>query len=115
MRVLLVDDELELLRLLSQYLVRAGHEVIAAESRATALAEVAKDGLILDAAVIDLSLPDGNGEDVARSIAVLHPQAKLIISTGYMHEPSMDLKGKLTVLQKPFLPRALLHVLSQAH
>jgi two-component system, cell cycle sensor histidine kinase and response regulator CckA len=115
MRVLLVDDEIELLRLLSQYLVRSGHEVITAETKAIALDEAAKEGSTLDAAVIDLCLPDGNGEDVARRIAVLHPHAKLIISTGYAHEPSGDLNGRVTVLQKPFLPRALLHVLSQAH
>jgi DNA-binding NtrC family response regulator len=114
MRVLLVDDESDLLRLLTQYLVRSGHEVISAETKSGAFDEAARDGLTLDAAVIDLSLPDGNGEDVARRVAELHPQAKLIISTGYAHEPSVDLNGRVTILQKPFLPRALLHVLSQA-
>jgi two-component system cell cycle sensor histidine kinase/response regulator CckA len=114
MRVLLVDDETDLLKLLSQYLVRSGHEVITAETRSGAMAEATKEGLLLDAAVIDLTLPDGNGEDIARQVAVLHPQAKLIIFTGYVHEPSDDLKGRVTMMQKPFLPRALLHVLSQA-
>ena len=113
MRILLVDDEASLLLLLGQYLVRTGHETIAANSCAEAIA-LLKTGEVIgpvDAAVIDLSLPDGSGEDIARAVLEFDPAIRIIIATGYAYEPPASLRGKIAVLQKPFLPRALLNVL----
>jgi DNA-binding response OmpR family regulator len=114
MRILLVDDEQSLLQLLGQVLARAGHESIRADSFAAALELLQKDPGPLDAAVIDLSLPDGSGEEIARVVLAFHPAIRIVIATGYAYDPPKDLLGKVDVLLKPFPSRALLNVLTRA-
>jgi two-component system KDP operon response regulator KdpE len=65
-RVLVVDDERQLLRAMRVILREAGFEVATAGSVQEAL-----DALAVrppDAAILDLILPDGNGVDICRSI-----------------------------------------------
>lgn len=65
-RVLVVDDERQLLRAMRVILREAGFEVSTAGSVQEAL-----DALAVrppDAAILDLILPDGNGVDICRSI-----------------------------------------------
>jgi two-component system, OmpR family, KDP operon response regulator KdpE len=65
-RVLVVDDERQILRAMRVILREAGFEVATAGS-----VEEALDALAVrppDAAIIDLILPDGNGVDICRSI-----------------------------------------------
>src|SRR4029078_11310293 len=65
-RVLVVDDERQILRALRVLLGGAGFEVSTAETAQDAL-----DKLTVrppDAAILDLILPDGNGVEIARSI-----------------------------------------------
>ena len=114
MRILLVDDDAPILQLLSQFLTRAGHVPTTAGSVAEALAVAAAGSPNIDAAVIDLALPDGSGEEVAREILDKHPQARVVIASGYFYEAPSGLAGKVAILQKPFMPRALLNVLTQA-
>ena len=65
-RVLVCDDERQILRALRVLLKEAGFEVTTAET-----AQEALDAVTIrppDAAILDLILPDGNGVDVCRSI-----------------------------------------------
>lgn len=111
MRVFLVDDEASLLQLLGQYLSRNGHSSVTAGTVAEARTLLSTDTETIDAAVIDLSLPDGSGEEIAQLLADEYPGVRVIMATGYAYEPPAALRGKVAVLQKPFLPRALLNVL----
>jgi two-component system, OmpR family, KDP operon response regulator KdpE len=65
-RVLVVDDERQILRALRVLLGGAGFEVSTAETAQDALDALAVHPA--DAAILDLILPDGNGVDVCRSI-----------------------------------------------
>lgn len=67
-RVLLVDDEQDLAELLASQLTRAGFEVRCADALQSA--KVANEELKFDVLVTDLHLPDGDGIDVARSLAI---------------------------------------------
>ncbi len=65
-RILVVDDEPQILRALRTTLRGAGYEVDTADTAATALAAaVARPP---DAVILDLVLPDGTGTDVAREL-----------------------------------------------
>jgi two-component system, OmpR family, KDP operon response regulator KdpE len=65
-RVLVVDDERQILRAMRVILRAAGFEVATAATLQEALDALAVRPL--DAAIIDLILPDGNGVDICRSI-----------------------------------------------
>ena len=79
--ILLVDDDAPLRRSLERAMDRRGFHVVAAESL--------KEGMNLahsikpDYAVIDLRLEDGSGIDLVKRLRELHPQAKVVILTGY--------------------------------
>lgn len=59
-RILVVDDELDVLELIVKRLRADGHEVVAAGSGAEALDAVARGGLP-DAAILDVDLPGMDG------------------------------------------------------
>jgi two-component system KDP operon response regulator KdpE len=65
-RILVVDDEPQILRALTTNLRGAGYEVATARSVEEALAEAAMRPP--DAVILDLLLPDGNGTDVCREL-----------------------------------------------
>jgi two-component system KDP operon response regulator KdpE len=65
-RVLVVDDELQILRALKASLRGAGYDVDTAETAEAALTAAALSPP--DAVILDLVLPDGRGTDVAREI-----------------------------------------------
>ena len=65
-RVLVVDDELQILRALRVVLREAGFEVIAAQSAPEALDLAAVKAP--RAAIVDLVLPGGDGVEVTRSL-----------------------------------------------
>jgi len=66
MRVLVVDDEPQILRALKASLRGAGYDVDTAETAEGALAAAAFSPP--DAVILDLVLPDGRGTDVAREL-----------------------------------------------
>jgi two-component system, OmpR family, KDP operon response regulator KdpE len=65
-RVLVVDDEPQILRALRTSLRGAGYDVTVAETAEAALTALAVDPP--DAVILDLVLPDGRGTDVAREL-----------------------------------------------
>lgn len=77
-RVLVVDDEPAIRRLLRQTLERAGHTVIEAADARAALAAVAHDGP--DAVLLDLGLPGRDGLELVPVIAREPAIALVVVS-----------------------------------
>jgi DNA-binding response OmpR family regulator len=114
-RVLVVDDDPMLGRLLLRYLSRAGIPADSADSVATAQAAF-KPG-IHSHAVVDLTLPDGSGADWL--VTAFQQDANLIgvLSSGYPVTTEFlpeNLRHRATTLQKPFSPPDLLLALGIA-
>lgn len=65
-RILIVDDEPQILRFLRPSLGAAGYDVVEAANGAEALKRAAADAP--DLVILDLGLPDRDGKDVIRSI-----------------------------------------------
>ncbi len=65
-RILIVDDEPQIGEVLSAYLQREGFETIVRETVAGAAAEL--EGGLPDLLILDITLPDGSGLDILRSI-----------------------------------------------
>jgi two-component system, OmpR family, KDP operon response regulator KdpE len=107
-RVLVVDDERQILRALRVLLGGAGFEVNTAETAQDAL-----DKLTVrppDAAILDLILPDGNGVDICRSIREWSEMPIIVLSAvGDEAEKVRALEaGADDYVTKPFGPDELI-------
>ncbi len=106
--LLLVDDELPLLGLLKKYLEREGYFVETAADGASALA--AAQSRHFDLIVLDLNLPDMNGEQVMLNLMDPCPNSRFLICSGMPygteHLPQSQ-QARIGVLLKPFMPRQL--------
>jgi two-component system KDP operon response regulator KdpE len=106
-RVLVCDDELQILRALKVVLREAGFEVVA-----TATAQEALDAAAVrppDAAIIDLMLPDGDGIEVCRQLRSWSDMPILVLSAiGEEEQKVRALEaGADDYVTKPFGPREL--------
>lgn len=106
-RILVCDDEPQILRALRVILRDAGFEVITAASAEEALDTSA--GHPPDAAIVDLVLPDGDGVDVTRSIREWSEMPILVLSAvGEEAEKIRALNaGADDYVTKPFGPGEL--------
>jgi two-component system, OmpR family, KDP operon response regulator KdpE len=113
-RVLVCDDEPQILRALRVILRDAGFEVVTAQSAQEALDAAALRAP--DAAIVDLILPDGNGIDVCRSIREWSEMPILVLSAvGEETEKVRALDaGADDYVTKPFAPGELIARLNAA-
>lgn len=113
-RVLVCDDEPQILRALKVVLRDAGYEVIA-----TATAQEALDAASVrppDAAIIDLVLPDGNGVEVCEQLRSWSELPIIVLSAVDDEEQKVRAleAGADDYVTKPFGPRELVARLSAA-
>jgi two-component system response regulator GlrR len=114
-RVLLVDDDADLLRLLSMRLSAAGYRVDAVES-----AEAALDQLALhrpQLVISDVQLPGADGLALFDQIRARHPSLPVILLTAHGTIPDAveaTARGVYTYLTKPFDGKALLETVAAA-
>jgi two-component system, cell cycle sensor histidine kinase and response regulator CckA len=117
-RILIMDDEEALRKLLAQILKRLGYEVECAREGAEAieLYQRAKDsGHAFDAVLVDLTIPGGmGGKEVAARLREVDESVILIASSGYSQTPIMSefrRYGFDDVISKPWTPLQLSQVL----
>jgi two-component system KDP operon response regulator KdpE len=100
--VLVVDDELQLLRMLQSALVQAGYEVLTASSALGALEHLIKRDVSL--VLLDLGLPDADGKDVITRSRSVSTAPIIVISARHSEKEkiaALDL-GASDYLAKPF-------------
>ncbi|MGA2738763.1 MAG: response regulator [Bryobacteraceae bacterium] len=108
-RILIVDDDAALLKVMANYLSRLGYRVDACPSAAEALALVLADSSLYAAALVDLNMPGMRGEELARRILDSNASIRLVLMSGYPTGPAGDtLEGNhVGFLYKPFAPQDL--------
>ncbi len=85
MRILIIDDEESLVKILSKFLQQFGHEVFPAHTAAEGLEKAPQ--LKPDVILLDLHLPDGLGIEVLPKLNQALPTASVVVITG---EGSVD-------------------------
>jgi len=103
-RLLVVDDEPPLLRLLQHYLERSGFQVDTCQDPQSAIELLQQNPAAYHTAVVDQTLKGMNGEELIAALRGHNPQLKGIITSGYPYRPR---GAGIQFLQKPFLPKDL--------
>ena len=112
-RVLIVDDDPIVLRMLIKTVTRWGCRVTAAETGADALALLA-DGV--DLVITDINLRAGSGIEIAQAAAKMHPAPPVIAITGAATPEEAFQLGRMgvgAIVTKPFRPAELRAVVDQ--
>jgi len=109
-RILIVDDELSLLKMMRVYLERLGYAVTTAESNEKAWSawENAPSGF--DVAVLDGSMPGLSMQDLALKMLRASPVMRVLAASGYpadISELEAAAPGRVGFLHKPFTPGML--------
>jgi CheY-like chemotaxis protein len=81
-RILLVDDEENVLLALRQVLTRRGHEVVAVDSGSAAMAQIEQGGHF-DVMLTDIRMPGVDGIELAKRVRRDRPELDVVVMTGY--------------------------------
>src|SRR5437588_7896473 len=114
-RVLVVDDEQSLRKVLAATLQREGYEVQVASDGEEALAALDRDGA--DVVVTDLVMPKMDGLSLLRKVVTLHPDVPVIVVTAHGRVDSAveAMKaGAFDFVTKPFEHAELKAIIAKA-
>ena len=102
-RLLLVDDDQELLEMTQEHFQRQGFKADASASATDALARAS--AAVYDVVLLDVNLPDGNGLEVLTELKEQHPDLEVIMLTAHASiENAIQAmrSGAYDYLTKPF-------------
>ena len=108
MKILIVDDEIQVANLLAESVKLQGHEAIVAVNGADGLALL--EQRCPDAVFLDLVMPEMNGIEVLRLIRAAHQSLPVIVITGHATSAQIDEAKRLGItdcIQKPFVLKHL--------
>jgi len=118
-RVLVVDDEPSIRKLVNLSLTKAGYEVVEAEDGEQAIKVLNSDDnpLMVDTILCDIRMPKVNGIEAIAYFRAQYPTVPIVVMTGY---PDVDLavslmrQGVLDYLVKPVSKDELLTVITRS-
>ncbi len=118
-RVLVVDDEPDIRKVVKMTLTKAGYDVIEAEDGEKAI-EAIQEGenpLLLDVIICDIRMPNINGVEAINYFQQQWPRVPIIVLTGF---PDMEMalgflkKGVVDYLVKPVEKEQLMNAVAKA-
>src|SRR5688572_18616192 len=113
-RILLIDDDTDMCRLLSHFLQRKGFETDTAHSGAKGLAKFKENNF--DVVLCDFRLGDMDGRKVLQELKSMNPQVVVIIITGYS-DVKMAVEvmrhGAFDYITKPLIPEEVINVINR--
>lgn len=101
--VLVVEDEALIAMAAVDTLVELGHTALTAANGRAAL-DILRADRAVDMMLLDMNLPDMNGQQIAEAARQLRPRLPIIFATGYRMEVPADLAGTgpTAILGKPY-------------
>jgi CheY-like chemotaxis protein len=89
--ILVVDDDEAVLELAREFLMRTGFEVVTASGGREALEILRADAVgSVDAAVLDLSMPDLDGRETLIEVRRLRPGLPVVVASGFSEDASAE-------------------------
>ncbi|MGA2482415.1 MAG: ATP-binding protein [Candidatus Acidiferrales bacterium] len=114
--IMVVEDDVAVRELASQFLNTAGYHVLAAKDGVEAL-QIAKDyGQSIGALLTDVVMPKMRGTELAARLSNLLPEMKVIFMSGYPehNDENYELVEDSVFLEKPFTREILLSKVNEA-
>ena len=109
-RILVVDDNPQILKLYSKILTKGGHSVTVEESGKEAI-KILDNEESFDLLVLDLCMPQPDGFEVLEQIRARHPGLRTLITSGFMDGALLQASealGATATLNKKDSPEQLL-------
>ena len=102
-RVLVVDDDSTITRMYEEVLSTEGYSVVTAASCADAVKKMDEIQGDADVLLVDLGLPDGDGAELARTLASKHGARPTMYVSGWTDEfwQLQDAPGRWLIIPKP--------------
>jgi signal transduction histidine kinase len=111
-KILLVDDEPEVIDILGIMLQQLGHQVTGVTSGGEALSAFKKG--VYELVITDLGMPDITGFDVAKAVKEIKPETPVMLITGWGVQINTEELPEIDgVIEKPFSKDTLLKHLSE--
>jgi len=112
-KILIVDDEPSLMKMMSVYLRRLGYEVFTAISAEEGVAAMKAHSGGFAVVVLDATMAGPTLEELAGQMLEVAPKLCVIAASGYPVDTSMleqAAPGRVAFLHKPFAPESLAKV-----
>jgi DNA-binding response OmpR family regulator len=110
-RILLVEDEVLIQMLATEYLTEAGFQVDLAGSATEAMNKLALVPGGVDAVVLDVGLPDRKGDILIREMRAIYPALPIVLATGHdareLRKAFSD-QSRLAFVTKPYRAKDLI-------
>lgn len=116
-RILLVDDEVQIVRMVQRFLERLGYHVTVKVSSPEALAAFKDTPEEFDLIITDMSMPEMTGTRLAQSIQSIRPDLPIILCTGYNESINGKKAGEMGIsryLTKPFVMTEMAEAVREA-
>ena len=115
-RVLLIDDEISILRVQQQMLERLGYRVDISESGLAALEVFRGDPDGFDLIITDYTMPEMTGTDLAKAVMNIRDDIPVILSTGFseqINEEKAKALGIRAFVMKPIVMNEMAETIRQ--
>jgi DNA-binding NtrC family response regulator len=113
-RILIVDDDPQILKLFSKILTKGGYTVITENSGSRAMEALEKAGPV-DLMVLDLSMPERDGFEVLKEMRIKRPGLRILVTSGFLGGALLkasELLGATASLSKTEAPKRLLETVN---
>ena len=111
-RVLMVDDDANIVGIVSDVLRDAGHDVLTASNGTQALQILAEDAGV-DVLFSDVVMPGMSGVDLARKAMELRPQLRVLLASGYSEGWLENVPPGIDFVAKPYRAMQILELLRE--